>query len=565
MIRQALTLLRPFWPIALASTAMGCLSGAATAALLATTNKALHGEGGVTLALLLTFGGLCALTLAGEVISDIGNSLVGQRVVEGLRRDLSAKILAAPIDEIERFKTHRLITALNQDIDTISGFTFTFSSLAIALAVTLGCLGYMFVLSPLLFGVALTAIVIGSAVHGIARREGIKSFRAAREAQDELQKHYRAITEGAKELRVNRARRHRIFADRLVGAIGRIRELRMRATRIFCSANAFGSALFFIIIGLMLVLQGQAAVDSAVISGFVLVLLYIKGPIEQLVGALPMVAQAQISMRHIAELSQKFSTAEPFLVEGDTLPAPRQIERIELNQVRYAFPAAGTAQPFVLGPIDLTIARNEILFIVGENGCGKTTLIKLLLGLYAPQSGQVLLDDRPVEAEQRDDYRQIFTAIFSDYYLFDDLLYAPGPVSGEIQGYLERLEIAHKVEVRDGVFTTTDLSTGQRKRLALIHAWLEQRPVLVLDEWAADQDPTFRRIFYREILPALKAQDRTLIVISHDDRYFDAADRVIRLQAGQVVEDWRPAASVDQAGDGERGIDGDLRRRERQA
>lgn len=541
MIRHALFLLRPFWPIAVAATVMGCLSGAATAALLATINRALHGPDGVTLGLLLTFGGLCALALLGEVASDIGNSLVGQRVVAGLRADLSARILAAPIDRIERFRTHRLIAALNQDVDTISGFTFTFSSLAIALAVTLGCLGYMAVLSPPLFAVALAAIAIGSSVHAIARRAGITSFRAARDAQDELHKHYRAITEGAKELRLNRARRHRIFAGRLLVAVGRIRDLRMRAARIFCSANAFGAALFFIIIGIMLTMQDRAAADNAVISGFVLVLLYIKGPVEQLVGALPMLTQAQVSLRRLAELSQEFATAEPFLDQGDAPPAPDAPSRIDLDQVTYAFPASAGSQPFVLGPIDLTIRHNETLFIVGENGCGKTTLIKLLLGLYAPQSGQVLVDGKPVAAEDRDDFRQSFTAIFSDYFLFDDLIHAAGPVPDEVQGYLARLEIAHKVTVRDGVFTTTDLSTGQRKRLALIHAWVENRPVLVLDEWAADQDPTFRRIFYREILPALKAQGRTLVVISHDDRYFDAADRIIRLQAGRIVGDWRPA------------------------
>lgn len=107
------------------------------------------------------------------------------------------------------------------------------------------------------------------------------------------------------------------------------------------------------------------------------------------------------------------------------------------------------------------------------------------------------------------------------------------PESAEV--YLKRLEIAHKVSIRDGSFTTTDLSTGQRKRLALINAWLEERPVLVFDEWAADQDPTFRRIFYTELLPELKRLGKTIIVISHDDRYFDVADRLVRMAAGKVV------------------------------
>jgi len=175
--------------------------------------------------------------------------------------------------------------------------------------------------------------------------------------------------------------------------------------------------------------------------------------------------------------------------------------------------------------------------VVGENGGGKTTLIKLLLGLYTPHSGEVLVNGKVVEASSRDDYRQLFTTIFADFFLFEELMDGQHDIPAEAARYLERLEIAHKVGVADGAFTTLDLSTGQRKRLALVHAWLDQRPILVFDEWAADQDPTFRRIFYTELLPDLKRQGRTLIVISHDDRYFDVADQLVRMEQGQLVSE----------------------------
>ena len=174
------------------------------------------------------------------------------------------------------------------------------------------------------------------------------------------------------------------------------------------------------------------------------------------------------------------------------------------------------------------------MFIVGENGCGKTTLIKLLLGLYAPQQGEIRLNGKAVEAQTRDDYRQLFTTIFADYYLFDDVVQGDMKIPQDAEQYLKRLEISHKVSITDGQFSTTDLSTGQRKRLALVNAWLEERPVLVFDEWAADQDPTFRRIFYTELLPDLKRLGKTIIVISHDDRYFDVADQLVRMDSGKV-------------------------------
>jgi putative ATP-binding cassette transporter len=552
MLAQLFRLLRRLWPISALATIMGAASGIATAALLALTNRTLH-DGSVALpSFVAGFAGLCALALAGEVISDIGNNVVGQRVIAALRKDLCAKIIAAPISEIEQFRSHRLIAALNQDIDTISTFSFMFSSLAIATATIVGCLGYLFVLSPMLLLIALIAIALGSLVQTLARRVGIRRFGAAREAEDRLQKHYRALVDGAKELRINRERRAFVYGQELSGTIDAIFRLRVRAANVFVSANAFGSLLFFVVVGLMLVLQGGAAnVDRGVLTGFVIVLLYMKGPIQEIVGALPSIGRAQVAFRRIAALSARFSGSESALLDAPACATSRDtpsFDTITLRDVAYCFPtpqddshagAPSDAAGFALGPLTLTIARGETLFIVGENGCGKTTLLKLLLGLYTPDSGTLLADGAPVRADELDAYRQLFSAVFSDYHLFDTLLPGEHTPQGEAQRYLERLALAHKVSVRDGMFSTTDLSTGQRKRLALVHAYLEGRPVMVLDEWAADQDPTFRRIFYTEILPDLKRQGKTLIVISHDDRYFDAADRYIRLEDGKIVEEVR--------------------------
>ena len=553
MFAELLRLLKRLWPITVLATTMGAASGIATAALLAVTNRALHDGAAAIPAWLWSFAGLCVLALAGEIVSDIGNNLVGQRVIAMLRKNLCEKIIAAPIGQIEQFRTHKLVTALNQDIDTISAFSFMFSSLAIATATIVGCLAYLFVLSPWMLLIALVAIALGSIVQTLARRIGIRRFGAAREAEDRLQKHYRSITDGAKELRLNGQRRNFVYEHELSGTIDAIFRLRVRAANVFVSANAFGSLLFFVVVGLILALQARpASADRAVMTGFVLVLLYMKGPIQEIVSALPSIGRAQVAFARIAELSARFSTREPSLVAAHDKTAPAPLAEvfgtIALADVHYRFakPQDERAAPeqrsggFELGPVSLTIERGETLFIVGENGCGKTTLIKLLLGLYPPDAGQLLLNGEPMRDDRLDDYRQLFSAVFSDYYLFDTLIPGEATLTAEAQKYLERLEIAHKVSIRDGAFTTTDLSTGQRKRLALVHAYLERRPVMVLDEWAADQDPTFRRIFYTEILPDLKRQGKTLIVISHDDRYFSSADRYIRLEEGRIVEEVRP-------------------------
>lgn len=541
-VSELFGLLKPFWPLVTLSIALGMIGGLSVTALLATINTALHSQSGLTQNVVLLFAGLCLLALTSSIFSDIGTNYVGQHIIAKLRRELGEKVLAAPIDQIERYRSHRLIPVLTHDVDTISDFAFAFAPLAISLTVTLGCLGYLAMLSWPMFLMMLVAIVIGTAVQFIARSRGMQGFESAREAEDELQKNYSAIAEGAKELRIHRPRRQRMFVKGIQDTANRICATQVRSINTFVVAKAFGSMLFFVVIGLALAMQTfWPSGDQTVMSGFVLVLLYMKGPLELLIGTLPIVSKAQIAFRRIAELSKQFSSPEPHLLLSDSGAAAPAVRTLELNNVSYTFPRVEGFEPFHLGPVNLRIQEGDITFIVGENGCGKTTLIKLLLGLYAPQKGSIELNGQLIEAANRDDYRQLFTTIFADYYLFDDVIQGDKPIPADADRYLKRLEIGHKVTITDGVFSTTDLSTGQRKRLALVNAWLEERPVLVFDEWAADQDPTFRRIFYTELLPDLKRLGKTIIVISHDDRYFNVADQVVRMEAGRVATELQTA------------------------
>jgi len=538
-----LALLRPFRTTVVISVALGMVGGLAITLLLATINNALHSATGMTQGVVLTFAALCLLALTSSIVSDIGTNYVGQRIIAALRKDLGEKVLSAPITQIERYRSHRLIPVLTHDVDTISDFSFAFTPLAIAATVTLGCLGYLAYLSVPMFLMMVVAIIIGISVQYVAGGKGIRGFDLARDQEDELQRYYNAIASGAKELRMHRPRRYRMNTHRIRETADRIASIQVRSVNIYILAKTFGSMLFFVVIGLALAMQAyNPNPDPTVITGFVLVLLYMKGPLENLVSYLPVVGKAKIAFGRISELSERFSSPEPHLLLDATEAPKPVVHSLELRGVSYSPPPVEGSEPFHLGPINLDIKQGDIVFIVGENGCGKTTLIKLLLGLYQPQAGEIRLNGEAVTDLARDDYRQLFTTVFADYYLFDDLVQGGGQQSlDSASQYLDRLEIAHKVSVKDGAFTTTDLSTGQRKRLALVNAWLEGRPVLVFDEWAADQDPAFRRIFYTELLPDLKRLGKTIIVISHDDRYFDIADQLVRMKAGKVMTDLQPA------------------------
>ncbi|MER2104405.1 MAG: cyclic peptide export ABC transporter, partial [Pseudomonas atacamensis] len=422
-INELFALLKPFRLIVSASIVLGMLGGLSVTVLLATINNALHSDDGLTRTVVMIFAGLCALALLTTILSDIGTNYVGQHIIAKLRKELGEKVLSAPIDQIERYRSHRLIPVLTHDVDTISDFAFAFAPLAISMTVTLGCLGYLAMLSWPMFLMMLVAIAIGTTIQAIARAKGMRGFYAARDSEDELQKHYNAIAEGAKELRIHRPRRQRMFVAGIQKTAEKICDTQIRSINTFVIAKSFGSMLFFVVIGMALALQSLwPSADKAVMSGFVLVLLYMKGPLEHLISTLPIISRAQIAFRRIAELSEQFSSPEPHLLLQDQGSKPAAVNSLELRNVRYAFPPVEGSEPFRLGPVNLRIEQGDIVFIVGENGCGKTTLIKLLLGLYAPTEGEIRVNDKPITAVNRDDYRQNFTTIFADYYLFDDLI-----------------------------------------------------------------------------------------------------------------------------------------------
>ncbi|HEX7774274.1 MAG TPA: cyclic peptide export ABC transporter, partial [Pyrinomonadaceae bacterium] len=215
-------------------------------------------------------------------------------------------------------------------------------------------------------------------------------------------------------------------------------------------------------------------------------------------------------------------------------------QTLELAGVTHAYYRESEDDNFVLGPIDLTFNRGELVFLTGGNGSGKTTFAKLLTGLYIPESGEIRLDKNIVTDETRDDYRQNFSVVFSDFYLFETLLgLENNATDAQAQHYLQQLHLNHKVTVENGALSTTSLSSGQRKRLALLTAYLEDRPFYVFDEWAADQDPLFKKIFYHQLLPELKSRNKTILVISHDEAYYHIADRVVRLNYGMLESDHR--------------------------
>ena len=255
-----------------------------------------------------------------------------------------------------------------------------------------------------------------------------------------------------------------------------------------------------------------------------------------IISALPALANANIAFQNVAELGlqlQVDSQHQTKQVQTEAILSWSCLELVNLSHIYYR---EREDSNFMLGPINLKFRPGELVFLVGGNGSGKSTLAKLISGLYVPERGEVFLDGTVINEQNREQYRQLFSVVFSDFQLFSELLGLDSEkLDTKAYDYLIKLQLDHKVQVKQGHLSTTALSGGQRQRLALLTAYLEDRSFYIFDEWAANQDPVFKEIFYTQFLPELKEQGKAILVITHDDKYYDLCDRLIKLDSGCLV------------------------------
>ena len=267
-------------------------------------------------------------------------------------------------------------------------------------------------------------------------------------------------------------------------------------------------------------------------------LMFVVGACFGLVQSIPVMLNANAAADRIARLENALQTTVT-LLEPAEIKIPKSFNTIELHNIVFRYVDKYSDTTFQIGPLDFTLHSGELVFITGGNGSGKSTLLRVLAGFYPPNSGEIRLDGKRINENTRDAYRSLMSGIFFDYHLFHQLYGIPHPEQGEVDRLLEQFRLADKISVSNGEFSTLDLSGGQRRRLALIVSLLEKRPILLLDEWTAEQDPEFRRKFYDELLPEMLKAGLTIVVITHDDRYLDELHlpaRRIRMDEGRIVD-----------------------------
>lgn len=518
----------------------GVIGGLCSVALLALVTSQLGGGQEAAPFSTWRYVWLVLALLASNLVSRSLLTYISQEAVLDLRLGLCRKVLDAPLSDLEQTGAHRVIGALTEDIGAVTNALLEVPNFCINVTILAGCLIYLGWLSPTMLPFLIAFFVTVTVSVKFLQSRSMRLMKAAREEWDVLVGCFHALMDGAKELKTHRRRRQSFIDELLSPAAVAHRQHSVASRRLLGVTASWTQALYFVFIGLALfVLNSSDTGHAQALIGYTLTALYMRTPMAVVMESIPSFLRANVSLKKVEELGLALTSEHDGQARAEHRRPRARWGGLELAGVTHTYRTEREDRNFVLGPLNLELSPGELVFISGGNGSGKTTLAKIITGLYTPEGGEVRIGGEAVTDYNRDNFRQHFSVVFSVPFLFKQLLGLSAEDLDEQAGaYVTKLHLEHKIEVRGGKLSTTALSQGQRKRLALLTAYLEDRPIYVFDEWAADQDPVFKEIFYLHLLPELKAKGKTVVVISHDDRYYHVADRVIKLENGQIESEY---------------------------
>ncbi|WP_394124038.1 multidrug ABC transporter permease/ATP-binding protein [Psychrobacter nivimaris] len=501
------------------------------------------------------FSLLVLLLLVTTFLSQYALTRLGHRFVYELRTKLVKQIIDTAVPQVDHLGSARLLASLSSDIQSITVAFVRMPELVQGIILSVGVGLYLGWLSlPLLF-IVMFWIVMTIWISTILVKHVYKHLTELREINDALYQDYQSIIEGRKELALNQHRAEKLYTDDFLAHAKSYEKTVTKSDTFHLSAVNWSNIMMFASIGIVFAVANYLDIPMGVATTFSLTILFMQSPLLHAVGAYPTLQTAQVALEKIQSL--ELAEHQPSFAT-DTVAQDWQ--SITLNNINYRYVGSSShaldtavndnaqnsdnsdnnqnPSDNILKSVNLTLCRGDVVFLIGANGSGKSTLAKIITGIFTPTTGTVQVDGQNVNSENNADFRQLFSAIFSDQHLFKQLIGYEGnePDAALVSDWLHKLNLQEKVSVSDHKLSTDKLSQGQRKRLAMLIAVAEQKDILLLDEWAADQDPAFRRVFYQTLIPELKAMGKTLFIISHDDGYFEHADRLLLMKEGRLIE-----------------------------
>ena len=486
--------------------------------------------------LIPAFLGLWLIYGATSVTASYFVTRMSQDVILDLRVDLSQKIMKASFTKMERSK-NQLLAILTDDIMSVVQAVTRFPNILTSITMVLGALVYMAFISWQLIFVFLLLFTLAYGFFQKPLNNFKHKMRKSRDTQKDLLGHFTALINGLKELLLNFNLRDNFVENVLLPSARDQKEYNLWSN-IWVSVFS-RSAEMVLLIGfgsILIIISNTEFVSFVTLKDFLMVALFTISPLSNISSFLPFLGKIDVALEQIENTGLMLDEAKI----DRTIESPDFDKASEtyltLKDVTYQYYHEGEEKYFQLGPINLEINKGEMIYLLGGNGSGKSTLAKIICGLYLPESGKIEMSGVEQKQGNLDAYRENFNSIFTDFFLFEDLGHVDSErLKEDVEKYLKLLELDKKVKIENHKLSTTSLSTGQRQRLALLLSYLDDKPFYIFDEWAATQDPYYKEVYYRTLLPDLKAKGKTLLIITHDEKYFDGADRFIMLQDGQML------------------------------
>ncbi len=510
---------------------LSIVSGFGNAIIIFTINMAVNSNNDFKVKLLLYFILGIILYVYGQKIMRVELIELTNQIVYSKRVEIARCLLRMSYNKFEKIEEGSIQSTLNNDTENISRFVNILVNGVTSTITLIICFIYLGFINIYALLLSVIIIFVIASIYYLACGYAKKIGEEARDLQNIFFKFIDDLIGGFKELSLNIKRKNEFEID-MQKTCNKYRIKKRQSTLAFAYMIVIGELLFTLAIGFIVfifpLILGNLVRTN--IASYVFILLYMTGPVHGILNTIPNAIEARISLKRINDLINKISISnyedydnKQLIIEGNF--------SLKLVDIEYEYDKKD-GQGFKVGPINYEFRSGEIVFITGGNGSGKSTLAKLLTGLYFPSKGYISLNNKVVTQKI---LNENCSAVFADFYLFDKL-YGIDYKSKEkeIKKCLNILQLDNKVKIEDGKFSTTKLSTGQKKRLALLVAYLEDRPICLFDEWAADQDPGFRMFFYEFLLPQLKERGKCVIAITHDDRYFKLADKVIKMEMGKL-------------------------------
>ena len=459
-----------------------------------------------------------------------------EEAIDGLRMRLLERLRHADLLRLERFGETALFENITQSCQVVS-MNSQFLALSVRSALLIvAVMVYILAISPLAFLVIAVALAVGSAGYwwlGLSLAECRKALVIQESA---LFESVSDLFDGFKEQRLNSAR-SRDLNHSFGGVSGTVAWARTEEHRQAWQQYVFGETGYNLMLGMIVfIVPHYSRAFGLEVVKVTAACLFMASSVFGLMQSMAVMTAAETAAGRMIRLETELAALAEEGSGEPGLPVAADFSEIRLAGVQFAFPAPAGERAFTVGPLELTIRRGDTIFVTGGNGSGKSTFLKLLTGLYRPAQGSVSVDGEAVGSAQLAAYRALMATVFTDFHLFGRLYGIDPPKKGEAGELLRWMELDRITTLDGDRFGRRDLSAGQRKRLALIAALLERKPILILDEWAADQDPPFRLKFYREILPELRRRGLTIIAVTHDDHYFDVAERRLHMEEGRLIE-----------------------------